>query len=277
MSTTSLSRKNFWVIALNSLSAYVLSYLFLFYLTQFSYLLTAGMYSFPITIDYAGFFFHIEPYQWSHDAVFLIFSSGYVLSLLFGLLAVLAFFYTIADSMPIKVFFMWTIIHASNYFFGGLMLGNLLTQGVGHVFNWMYLPDTPRMIISLTGFSGLLLTALWFARLVSVSANSYFDKYNEKIAPFFITAQVFVPYFLGSILLFFYFFPKNMFHEKYGWIIAGVMLIIFFHRSKYMEDLLFEEDDQRSFRLMKGFILFTLSFYVLSRVVMHKGFYFDWL
>jgi len=276
MSNSQLSRKNFWIIALNSLSAYVLSYLFLFYVNQLSYLLTSGMYGFPVTIDYASYFFHIEPYQWSHDAVFLIFSSGYVLTLIFGLLAILAFYFTIADALPIKVFFMWTILHAGNYFFGGLMLGNLLTQGVGHVFNWMYLPDTPRMIISLAGFFGLLLTALWFARLVSVSSNAYFDKYNEKIAPFFITAQVFVPFVLGSLLLFFYFFPKNMFHEKYGWIVTGVMLFIFFMRSKFLEDLLFEEDDTRSFRLMRGFIVFSLVFFILSRLLMHKGIYISW-
>lgn len=206
-----LTRRNFWVIAINSLASFVLSYLIIFYLNQISFVLTSGMYGYPVSIDYASVFFHVEPYQWTHDAVFLIFSSGYILTLIFGLLMLLAFYYILPDALPVKVFFFWFVLHAGNYLFGGLLLGNLMTQGIGHVFNWMYLLDTPRMLISLAGFFGLLVIALMSAYWVAVSANSYFDKYNEKMAPFFITAQVFVPYLIGSLILFFYFYPKTSF------------------------------------------------------------------
>lgn len=266
-----LSRKNFWIIALNSIAAFVSSYLVIFYINQFSFVLTAGMYDYPVSIDYASYFFHIEPYQWTHDAVFLIFSSGYILTFIFGLLSILAFYQIIADAIPFKVFFLWFALHASNFVFGGLMLGNLLTEGIGHVFNWMYLPDTPRMIISLVGFFGLLITALFASRLVSISSNVYFEKYNERNAPFFITAQVLIPYVVGSILIFAYFIPKSLFHEQFGWIVLGVMILIFFLRSRYTDDLLFEEDDNRRIRLMKGFILFTVLFYVLSRMFFNNG------
>jgi hypothetical protein len=272
----SLSRKNFWIIAINSLASFVLAYLFIFYLNQLSYVLTAGMYNYPLTIDYATYFFHIEPYQWTHDAVFMIFSSGYVLTFIFGLLSLLAFYQTMPDVMPIKVFFFWMIIHSSNFVFGGVMLGNLLTEGIGHVFNWMYLADTARMIISITGFFGLLMTALFSSRLVAISSNAYFSKYNERMSPFFITAQVLVPYLIGSFLLFVYFLPKNMFHERYGWIILGLMLLIFFLRSRFLEDLMFEEDDNRQVRLMKGFAVFTAAIFVATRILLSKGIFFGW-
>jgi hypothetical protein len=272
----SLSRKNFWIIVVNSLASYVLAYLFVFWLNQLSYILTAGMYNYPLTIDYATYFFHIEPYQWTHDAVFMIFSSGYVLTFIFGILSLLAFYQILPDAMPVKVFFFWMIIHSSNFFFGGIMLGNLLTEGIGHVFNWMYLADTPRMIISITGFFGLLVTALFSARLVALSANAYFEKYNERISPFFITAQVFVPYTIGSVVLLLYFFPKNMFHERYSWIILGVMLLIFFLRSRFMEDMLYEEDENRSIRPMRGLIIFAILVFIATRLVFHKGIFFAW-
>ncbi|MBK9291124.1 MAG: hypothetical protein IPM52_05825 [Bacteroidetes bacterium] len=271
-----LTRRNFWIIATNSLASFVLSYLIIFYLNQLSYVLTSGMYGYPVSVDYATVAWHIEPYQWIHDAVFLIFSSGYVLTLIFGLLMLLGFYYILPDALPVKVFFFWFVMHAGNFVFGGLLLGNLMTQGIGHVFNWMYLLDTPRMLISLTGFFGLLVIALMSGYWVAISANAYFEKYNEKMAPFFITAQVFVPYILGSLLLYLYFYPKPMFHERYGWIVLGVMLIIFYSRSLYMDDLLFEEDDQRSFRLMKGLIVTAAVFYVVSRVVMSRTYFIDW-
>ncbi|MCK9450852.1 MAG: hypothetical protein M0Q90_04120 [Bacteroidales bacterium] len=271
-----LSRQNFWIIALNSTAAYMLSYLFLFYLNQFSYLLTAGMYDYAISIDYATYYFHIEPYEWTHDAVILIFSSGYILTFLAGLLSLLAFYQLVADAFPIKVFFFWTSFHAMTFVFGGLMVGNLLTEGIGHVFNWLYLTDTVKLIISLIGFFGLLMMSIFSARLVALSSNAYFEKYSERIGPFFITAQVLVPYLIGSVLIFVYFLPKPQFHERYSWIIIGVMLLLFYLRIRHNDDLMFEEDDKRSFRLMKGFILFTALFYVLSRILMAKGIFIDW-
>jgi len=271
-----LSRHNFWIIALNSTAAYILSYLFLFYLNQFSYLLTAGMYDYAIHIDYASYFFHIEPYEWTHDSVMLIFSSGYILTFIMGLLSLLAFYQLVADAIPVKVFFFWTIFHAMTYVFGGLMLGNLLTEGVGHVFNWLYLDSTTKMVISLVGFFGLMVMSIFSARLVSLSANVYFEKYNERMAPFFITAQVIVPYLIGATLVFVYFLPKSQFHERYSWVIVGVMILLFYLRVRFNDDLMFEEDDKRTFRLMKGFIIFTALFYVLSRIFMAKGIYIDW-
>ena len=269
-----LSRKNFWIIATNSTTAFVLSYLFVFYMNQFSLVLTAGMYHYPITIDYASYFFHIEPYQWTHDAVYLIFTSPYVLIFFTGLLALFAFYHILADAFPIKIFFLWLALHAANFFFGGLLAGNVFIEGIGHVFNWMYLQDTARLIISMTGFFGLLLTALLSARLFSLSSNAYFEKYNERMMPFFITAQMIVPYFFGSVIVYLYFLPKNMFHERYGWIVLGIILLISFLKVRYSEDLLFEDDSRPTVRLMKGFFLFTVITYVGTRLIFHSGFHF---
>ncbi len=272
----SLTRRNFWIITFNSLASFVLAYLLIFYLNQLSFILTAGMFDYPVTIDYASYFFHIEPYQWTHDAVFVIFSSGYLLTFIFGLLSLLAFMSLTGEALPVKVFFFWMVLHSSNFVFGGLLLGNLLTEGIGHVFNWMYLLDTPRMIISIIGFFGLLMTALYAARMVAISSDAYFVKYNENIAPFFITAQVIVPYLIGSLTIFLYFYPKNMFNEKYGWVVLGVMLLIFFLRSRYTDDLMFEEDENRRIRPMRGLIVFTALVFVVSRIAFSRGITFMW-
>lgn len=271
-----LTRRNFWIIATNSLASFVMSYLVIFYLSQLSYVVTAGMHGYPVSIDYATIFFHVEPYQWTHDAVFTIFSSSYLLILIVGLVMLLGFYYILADAFPIKVFFFWFVMHAGNYVFGGLLLGNLFTQGLGHVFNWMYLLDTPRMIISLIGFSGLLVISISSAHWVALSSNAYFAKYNKRMVPFFITAQVIVPYIIGSALLFLYFYPKNMFHERWGWIVLGIMLVIYYSRSIYLPDLLFEEDDERQIQPMWALIIVTLVFLIVGRLVLSRPWYINW-
>lgn len=271
-----LTRRNFWIIATNSTASFVLAYLFIFYLNQFTLLLSAGMYDYAITIDYGSYFFHVEPYQWTHDAVITIFSAGYILTLIVGLIALLAFYQLISDAMPVKIFFFWLAMHAITYFFGGLMVGNLLTEGIGHVFNWMYLTDTAKMVVSLIGFFGLLMMALFAPRLMAISADSYFEKFNERMAPFFIMAQVIVPFILGSVLVYVYFIPKGLFQEKYGWIVLGVMMILFFLRANQMENLTFEEDDTRSIRLMRGLVITSAAVYIVSRIVMQQGIYVAW-
>lgn len=271
-----LSRYRFWIIAINSTASFVLAYLFIFYVNQMMFVLTAGMYGYPISIDYATYFFHIEPYQWTHDAVFLIFSAGYVATLIIGILSILAFYNLLMDPMPVKIFFFWLFIHSATYFFGGLFLGNLLTQGIGHVFNWMYLADTAKLLISLIGFFGLLTVSIFAFSMIASSSNVYFSKYSEKMSVYFITAQVFVPYLIGSVLVFLYFIPKSFFHERYSWIILGLMLVIFYMRSKFADSLMFEEDEARKPRTMRGLIIFTLVFYLGSRLLMHNGFYFGW-
>ncbi len=271
-----LSRKNFWIITANSTAAFVLAYLFIFYLNQITYVLTGGMYDYPVTIDFATYFFHVEPWEWTHDSVMLIFSAGPLFTFLFGFLSLLAFFYLLADAMPIKIFFFWVTIHAFTYVFVGLMLGNLLTEGVGHVFNWMYLADTVKMIISLIGFFGLLITALYAPRLIAYSSNAYFEKLNERNLPFILTAQALLPFLLGSALVYVYFIPKSLFHEKYGWMVLTAMMLLFFLRARHLDSLLFEEDDNRRIRPMTFFIIITLLAYFGSRYLFNSGITFAW-
>lgn len=273
---TQLTRYNFWIIAINSTASFVMAYLFIFYVNQMMFVLTAGMYDYPITVDYATFYFHIEPYEWTHDAVFLIFSAGYVATLIIGVLSILGFYSLLADPIPVKIFFFWLIIHSATYFFGGLLLGNLLTQGIGHVFNWMYLQDTAKLLLALVGFFGLLTMAVFAFSMIATSSNVYFTRFTERMAPFFLTAQVFVPYLIGSVMVYLYFVPKSFFHERYSWIVLGVMLIILYMRSRFGDELMFDEDDNRKIRPMRGLIIFTLLFYLGSRLIMHNGIYFGW-
>lgn len=271
-----LTRKNFWIITCNSIASYVLAYLIVFYLTQFCYLLACGVFSYPITLTYADYRIHIEPFEWTHDSVFLTYFGSSLSTLALGIIATLGFYAVISDPLPIKVFFLWLMFHSYSYFFADIMIGNLLTDGIGHAFNWMYLPETIKMIISLLGFFGIIAVTLMMPKRVALSSDAYFSKYTEKNSAFFITAQVLVPFAIGSILLFFYFFPKNMFHEKYIWIMYALMAFVYFYASRTMDDLSFEEDDERKIKPMKNLILFTISFYIISRIVLNWGILFSW-
>ncbi|PKP30776.1 MAG: hypothetical protein CVT99_11685 [Bacteroidetes bacterium HGW-Bacteroidetes-16] len=273
--TNTETKKNFWIIATNSTASYVLAFLFVFYVNHFANILTSGSFGYEVSFDWNIIYYHVEPYEWTHDAVKLIFSAGPMLILLVGLISLIAFYSLVEEPARIKTFFMWLTLHALNYFFGGLLIGNIFKKGVGHVFNWMYFTDTTKMLVALVGFFGLLATAYFMSKPVAISANSYYNKLSEKNFPFFFTAQIIVPFVVGTILYTLYFLPDLRFQERYSWMSLGVLLIIIFGRVNYMETLYFDEED-RYISLSKAIVMTTLFVVIGLRLILSHEILVSW-
>lgn len=239
-----LTRKHFWMIAVNSTSAYVLAFLFVFYLNHFANMFTSSMFNITVSFDWDYVYYHIEPYEWTFDAVKTIFSVGPVLIFIVGLISLIAFFSLLEEQAIIKIFFIWLTFHSFNFFFGNLLIGNIFKQGIGHVFNWMFLTDTQKLIVAMIGFFGLLGTAFVMTGPVITSANSYFSKMDDDKFPFFFTAQIIVPFVLGTIIGVGYFIPRILFQERYSWISLGVILWIIYMRLRNHDPIYFDEDDR---------------------------------
>ncbi|MBU3928550.1 MAG: hypothetical protein KKB74_12155 [Bacteroidetes bacterium] len=273
--TNTETKKNFWIIATNSTASYVLAFLFVFYVNHFANILTSGSFGYEVSFDWNIIYYHVEPYEWTHDAVKLIFSAGPMLILLVGLISLIAFYSLVEEPARIKTFFMWLTLHALNYFFGGLLIGNIFKKGVGHVFNWMYFTDTTKMLVALVGFFGLLATAYFMSKPVAISANSYYNKLSEKNFPFFFTAQIIVPFVAGTLLYTLYFLPDLRFQERYSWMSLAVLLIIIFGRVNYMEPLYFDEED-RYISLSKAIVLTTLIVVIGLRLILSYEILVSW-
>ncbi|NQU33547.1 MAG: hypothetical protein HQ521_09955 [Bacteroidetes bacterium] len=238
------TKTNFWIIATNSTASYILAFLLIFYVNHFVKILLAGSYSYNVGFDWDIIYYYIKPNEWTHDSVRLIFSSGPIITFVIGLISLVAFWSLVEEPARLKTFFMWLTLHSFNFFFGGLLIGNIFKKGVGHVFNWMYMTDTSKMIVALVGFLGLLGTAYIMARPVAISANSYYNKLDSKNFPFFITAQIIVPAILGTIIYLSFFLPRILFQEAYSWISLSVMLLFIIGRVNRMETTYFDEDDR---------------------------------
>jgi len=270
-----LTHKNFWIIVLNSTSGFVLAYLFIFYMNHAMTILSAGMFNYDLSFNYVLIYYHLEPYEWTADAVKLIFASGPVLILIFGFIALVAYYSLHEEQARIKIFFLWFVLLAFNFVFGGLLIGNIFKKGVGHVFNWMYFTDTQKLIVALIGFFGLISTGLLMAKPVAHSANSYFQKLDQNNFPFFFTAQIIVPFFLGSIIVVTYFYPTVLFNERYGWISLAVMLLLTFLRANQYDKILFD-DDERKIKLSYVLIFATIIIAVGLRVMLDKLYLVIW-
>ena len=270
-----LTKRNFWIITLNSTAAFVLAYLFIFYINHFTTLLTAGMFDFDVSFNYYIIYFHIEPYQWTHDAVKLMYSAGPIIVLLFGLIALIGFYSMIEEVARAKILFIWIAFLSFTYFFGGMLIGNLFTKGIGHVFNWMYFNSTEKLVVAMIGFFGLIGTAFLIAKPFAISANSYFQEFNDKLFPFFFMAQAVLPFIFGTILIELYFLPKPNFQVLWFWAPIIVLMFIIFKVLDSSDKLFFDEED-RTVEISKGLVITAIAVYVGLHTILSHEFYISW-
>jgi len=254
---TKLSVKNFWMIVVNSTSTFVLAYLLVFYLNHFLKVILAAVFEYPTSFTYNKVNYFIDNYEWTHDSVTLIFGSGPLLLLILGILSIVIYASMSDEEGRTKIFFIWFTLHAFNFVFSGLMIGNIFTHGVGHVFNWMYMHDTMKMIVALIGFFGLLLSAIIVTKPIASSAVSYFNGLNDKNIPFFITSQVIVPFVIGSIIVVLYFMPLLSFQEQYSWVVLGILLLIVSGRINSMEPVIYDVEE-KSVGISWVIVIFTI-------------------
>ncbi|RLD43335.1 MAG: hypothetical protein DRI89_04840 [Bacteroidetes bacterium] len=273
---TKLSRRNFWVIAINSTSTFVLAYLFVFYLNLFVKVLMIGVFDYPIVVTYDTVYFLIRDYEWTHDSVSLIYSAGPILVFIFGILSLMAYNGFVDEDGRMKIIFIWFSLHAFNFVFSSLSIGNIFTHELGHVFNWMYLQDTSKMLIALVGFFGLILSAFIVTRPLFLSANAYFNKLNDRNMPFFITAQVIVPYIIGSVIGVLFFLPTIPVQEQYSWFVMGVLLIIVLVKMNSMESHEFDDEQKKVGNISWSVLVFTVLFILAIRIGLNEGISIDW-
>jgi len=270
-----LNRTNFWIIVVNSTASFVVAYLVVFYVNMGTTLLSTAMFNFNVSFNYSVIYYQIQDYQWTHDAVKLIFSSGPIMVFIFGILSLVGFYGLLEEVSRLKLLFLWISLISFNQTFGNLMIGNLFKTGVGHVFNWMYFSDTAKMVVALIGFFGLVTTAFIMRQPVGLSANTYFNKLGSKNFPFFITAQLILPFIFGYGLIFAYFSQNLVFQEKYAWISLGIMLLFIFISLSKSEDMYFDEEE-RSISLSKFLIVVAIVLYAVLRYFLRDQIYINW-
>ncbi len=270
-----LTKTNFWLIATNSTASYILAFLLIFYINHFIKIILGGSYGYDMGFDWDIINFYIEPYEWTHDSVKLIYSAGPILILVLGLISLIAFWSLVEEPARLKTFFMWFTLHSFNFFFGGLLIGNIFKKGVGHVFNWMYLTDTSKMLVALFGFLGLLGTALIMSKPAAISANSYFNKLDSKNFPYFITAQLIVPFIIGTLLYLGFFMPRVLFQETYSWISLAMILLFIVGKVSRMETLYFDEED-RFIGVSSVILITTIILFVSFRVILRNEILISW-
>jgi hypothetical protein len=239
-------RRLFAIISFNSTVLFLLSYFFLFFISQLATIISAGFFNYPVTVYYFEVFFNISSESWYHDSVKTIFSSGPLVNFAVGIIMLIL--YTNLREIPgtFKLFFLWGFLHAVNMLFGAMLVGTLFETGVGHVISWMYIMDTGRVMYSTVSVFLLVVAGLITTKQFLISANTYYNEINKSNRTAFIFPQVLMPYLLGNIFLVLLRQPRFVFYDTFTvmTLIIPILAVLATYRS-YTE-LYFEEGEKKA-------------------------------
>jgi hypothetical protein len=239
-------RKLFAIISFNSTVLFLLSYFFLFHISQLATVISAGFFNYPTIVYYYEIYFNISAEAWYHDSVKTIFSSGPLVNFLIGIIFLILYTNLRETQGTFKLFFLWGFLHAINMLFGAMLIGTLFETGVGNVISWMYIMDTGRVMYSIVSIFILVIAGLLATKHFLISGNTYYNEINRSNRTAFIFPQVFMPYLLGNIFLILLRQPHFVFYDTFTVITLFIPVLAVLSTYRSYNDLFFEEEEKKA-------------------------------
>lgn len=207
--------KNFLIIFFNSLSYFIIAFIFMHLLSHFATAIAALQFDYTSILYYYNLVYAIDSGAWTSDAVKLLFSITPLVALIFGIIFLIIFIQMYDNLAQYKIFFLWCFAYAIIWSFGALLAGTILDKGIGYVVMYFYFMDTGKLILSLFALTMVLLASTISAKWFLFSANSYFNQLNEHNRSFFTFANVLLPLVAGTGIILAIKLPGLTYYEMF--------------------------------------------------------------
>lgn len=256
-------RHNFFVISVNSLVLFLLSYMTIYIISQMITVMVASTFDYKTVLYYYKIYYDIESHAWNADSVKILFSILPVNGLFMGTIFII--FYGTFRNEPgnLKLFFLWGFVHGVVMFFGSLLMGTLLNKDFGWVIAYLYYRDTGKMIFSIISIFALVAIGGLIAKSFLISGNAYFNFINKRNRRFMLNGQVIFPAVTGTILLaiikipdqFYYGTVDEMYFEFLKLFSLIILIIPLVMAFRSYDETYFDEEPRRIFLNWKLLII----------------------
>jgi len=265
-----MSRKQLFIIGLNSTVLFLIAYFLLFSLASIVTAISASAFDIPTEITSSQILFFIRSYDWTSDAVKTIFSTGPIMALLTGILLWILYTRVAEETGILKLLVVWMVAHCIVFFFGDMMMGALFSKGFGYVIMYLYFMDTGKMIITLFALVSMFTLGLVMTRQMLFTANTYMTVLPEKDSRKFVLVQYLIPFLAGNILIGLVKLPGITLFESFLNGSMIIFLIPIYIRAGMIQDLYFEEEEKEITIYWRSFAI-ALLLLVLFRIVFGIG------
>jgi len=257
------------VIIAHSVAYSLLSYLFVLLISRLVTSLAANYFNIPTIIHFNKTIFVESRLSWTFDSVKVIFSAGTITGLIVGLICLVIYLKAMAMDGLLKLFFLWGFIHGINLFVGSVVLGAFIYEGMGYVFEWLFLQDTAKMFLLFIGLILMIGTGTLMVKPMLFSANSYYNSNYPAMRTGFIYQQFLIPYFVTTLILFLLRVPLSL-YEFLLLITPGLLLLPLLIGLHKFTLFYFDEND-RKIELHKVLIGVAISVLLVFRIILGFG------
>jgi len=264
------TKHNFLIIFFNSLSYFIIAFIFMYLLGHFATAIAATQFDYTSIVYYHKLVYAIDSGAWTGDAVKLLFSLPPAISLIFGIISLLIFIQIYDNLVHFKLFFLWAFAFAVIWSFGALLSGTILDKGIGYVVMYFYMMDTGKLIMSLFALTMLLISSTLTTKWFLFSANSYFNTLNEHNRAFFVFANIILPLIAGSLIMIVVKLPGITYYELFILLTGLIFAIPVLLRYPLFPTFYFDEFPIK-IKLDKAALIVAVVMLVTFRLVFHFG------
>ncbi len=136
---------------LNSLGLYILAYLTVYLIYQFTEVLVASNFDIDSVLFYYEIYFPIGNASplWNKFNIIAITLASPLFSIILSLVILRAVLVRQKLKPQFRIFFLWVAFHGATHFLGAFVAGIATSQGFGYVVDWMFMNVFFRILISL--------------------------------------------------------------------------------------------------------------------------------
>lgn len=256
-------------VILHSTAYYLSSYIFALLVYQFLTALTAQFFDIVSIIRFNKVEFIVNARSWTFDSVKMIFISGCVSALIFGLCCLVIYIKAMSMEGMLKLFFLWGFFHGLNIFVGSFVIGAFIYEGMGFVYAWMYLQETEKMFLLFSGLMLMLGTGTIMVKPMLLAANSYYNSSRPEDRFLFKLDQYLYPYLIGTAILLALRFPVSL----YEGLLLGtpIFMLLPLFIGFYHFTIFYFDEKERQIRLKFSILVFAILLLAAYRVAFWFG------
>ncbi len=256
-------------IIINSTAFYMLSYLVVLLLFQFTTSVASDIFNISTTLYYNKMSFNAMPDSWTFDAVKVIYTSGNIILFLVSISFLVIIIKAMEFNGLLRLFFLWGFVHSVSMLFGSFIIGAFNFEGFGIVLSYLYLADTAKMLLLFIGLLILIAIGMAMVKAFLFSANIYFQFLSPKMRPAFRRDQFIIPYIISTFFLQIIKYPLSLYETLILFIPFFILMPLYWGIGRY--PVFYFEEVEKEIKISKRLVLITVAAYTLYRIVLGIG------
>lgn len=250
-----------WVIFVNSLVIFMLSFVLLYMLSLFLKEYMNSRYGMQFFYDgyRLGYKTPDASPLWTKSAILGIYAIPSLFYLFLGVVAKLLFNFERHNAGLLKLFFLWSYVSAFVLFFGGLLAGNATNQGFYYALNWLYINPAMQLVLALISAGALFFLGKIAGRdfMSTAYTKAWIEGKKEQMR--YKLFLIYLPVLVGVAIFIAVGFPSRW---LYDYLTFTTFLLLLFPTFGYY-DLIQIVRQKRKMRVSWGFVIGFLFYFVI--------------